>query len=260
MAFPTTSVLDTFTTGADSTPPSGWARFAGQANDFTALTATNNARGPSGVVGFDYWSAAQFGPDCEVGITIPTIPTSGQRIFMYYGITNTPPTVAAALNGYRLLYTAVAGAANDTWVLSSIVAGAISTIGTGTTVDLVAGDSIGIERIANVHTVYRKTGGTWGAMANLTSISNSDVTGAGYLALGIEDTTIRVDDFFGGTVVTAGGGPAWDKVVFANIATEYPITEYGTRWYSGYGSPPADWTATPTTSYDQTPGFIVTHF
>lgn len=58
----------------------------------------------------------------------------------------------------------------------------------------------------------------------------------------------------------AGGGLVWNKLVAAVQPQDYPQLVYGSRAYSGYGSPPADWTATPTTGIDQTPVFIVTHF
>lgn len=181
MAFPTTSVLDTFsgTLGGWTTPAYGDVAFSIVSGQ---VTPSSNTWG-GGV-----WTTT-VGPDCEVFVDIPTLGLSTKEISLRWRGDS-----ASAYNGYSLRYT-VGGSPELTMFKS--VAGAATGLG-NITQAMSAGDSLGVSMIDTAITVYYKaSGGSW---ASIGSATDSTFTGSGYIGLEILGNLWKLDNFGGGTL------------------------------------------------------------
>lgn len=207
MAFPTTSVLTNFT-GADEEPLSeggNWSASTIRTNNATddpCSRASNRIARPSNAsaVGESVW-AASFAADQEVFMTVPTLGVSGQDIDLYFRIQNEGGSSVAA---YLLAY--VIGTGWQFYRLSNITYTQIGA--TVSTQVLSAGDSMGASVLGTtLEAWYKAAAGSW---TSLGSVTDSVVTGAGRIGVGITaGSSFTGDDFGGGAAVisVSGMGP-----------------------------------------------------
>lgn len=205
MAFPTTGVLDTFTSADGSLgATANWTDDLYGAADTNAIRIVSNQIRNSGntTYGASWYDAATFGPDCEVYIDNVTLQAAG-NVFAIYLRLQAPGT--AGFDGY--LAQVVEGAP-DQWSIQRVTNTAATILGAAVGLDLVAGDSIGLEAIGTTLTMYRKNAGSWASV-----LSRTDATygSAGNIGILIQDNTTGFwDNFGGGTVVAASGvSVAW---------------------------------------------------
>lgn len=213
MAFPTTSVLTSFT-GADEDPLSeggNWTssiRWDGgasaPANDLRRASnqAAPSATGSNGHCA-SYWSSS-FAADQEVYATMATKCTDGQYVELWARI-QSPAT--SGVDGYVLQVSAVAGAANDSWDIVRYNDNSGTSVSSLGTQEVSAGDKIGLEVTGTGATVtlraYLYSGGSWSQVgSDASDTSGSRITSSGYIGLHIQDTgnACRWDDFGGGAI------------------------------------------------------------
>lgn len=189
MAFPTTAVLEDFTGTNGSLLDADWTTLSG-ANPprISSNQAGNN--GASGAYVGAYWDPVTFGPDCEAFMTIPV---KNDYIGIYARLN--PATDDS--------YQASWSGSNLTLQLNS--GGGQSELDSAT-VAQVNGQKLGIECIGTAIKVYTDTGGGW--VERLSAV-NGTISGAGNIGWDLFDgaSLTRVDDFGGGTVVSAGAAP-----------------------------------------------------
>lgn len=191
MAFPTTSVIETFTgTNGTSPPNSNWTNLVGgiqiQSNAAAGTTVEYNVAA---------WDTSTFGADCEAFVTVTAFDaTTGVGL----GLRVTTLSFST-LDGY--LFYVDCSAVPDVWVIFEVLDGGVTEL-TSTTTNIANGEKIGAEAIGSALKMYHYTGGAWSQ-----KLSTTDATygSAGYILLDIYHTVGRCDDFGGGTVVTGGG-------------------------------------------------------
>ena len=202
MAFPTTGLLDNFNRATEDPLANGtWSGpvISGHGQLKVGSGGSANQAVPSaGGNSSSYWSAATFGPDCEVFTVLSQKPGDGLLIALYARIVN--PNVAGATDGYRLLILTLAAA--DQWFISRIDNDVATTLGLLATQEIATGDSLGLEIVGSTITAYHKSAGVWSAVFSRT---DATYTAAGNIAIFDNATTGLLDDFSGGTIVAAGG-------------------------------------------------------
>lgn len=189
MAFPTTSILDSFT-GADQNPLAGnWTKATyGTFNDLKRVsnavtTATSNSNDC-----LDYWNASDFGPDVEIYITAASVSSD---TFILLGARYT-----SGGNGYKIDWdngTSRVRVWRDD-------AGVRTQLGANITQSMSNGDSIGMSIIGSTITIYYKaSGGSWTSIGTRT---DSTYTSSGRLQLGmwLFSSGETIDNFGGGTI------------------------------------------------------------
>lgn len=198
MAFPTTTVLETFAGGAQSPPNASWTNsivstegtFQRDGAGLGALATGSNATA--------WWNAGTF-TDVECFQTVSVKAGSGNPIKLFARIVSPG---SATPNGYVLKMREAAGAANDGWEIVRIDAGVDTVLGAIPTQEVTAGDLMGF-------TVYGSTLEAWykpaaGAWTLISSRTDSTYSAAGVIGTGISFSTGRVDDFGGGNIVSGG--------------------------------------------------------
>lgn len=135
---------------------------------------------------------SNYGPDVEVYCNISVLPASGNYVFF---ITRLHDQGTTSFDGYGMIYIAT-----DTWQIRRYDNGT-STVLASATQAVSAGDSIGFSAVGSTLTAYYKpsASATW---TSLFSTTDSTYSNAGPIGLELGDTTARVDDLSGGTVVT----------------------------------------------------------
>lgn len=194
-AFPTTAVLDNM--NRTENPISNGGNWT---NSILALDNTIQTNGTTAVLGTAggafgsaYWSAATFGPDSEVYMTVTTLPGTGEVVEVWLNIRDGD---GAAPDGYFLDVAKTAGSAD--WSIWTSVDGTQAQIAGPTTSSLSINDQIGLERIGTTLTGYKN------GVAVLSVVdSNAGIPSTGNIGLVIQQTTAAVDNFGGGTI-TAG--------------------------------------------------------
>lgn len=201
MAFPTTPLLDPFTGGISG----NWtANPWGVGSSGIVYAGSNQATGQAGTAyGESYWSAANYGPDCEAYVSIPTMPATDDEVALGLRIQNVGTGTAT---GYYVELNRLAG--TDSVIVYRVTSGGVFTSIGSVSQEFSAGDRLGAEVTGTGATVsikmYRYTGGAWAQLGS--TISDTDaarITAAGRLSLTIQGNTARVDDFGGGTVANA---------------------------------------------------------
>src|SRR5206468_97597 len=152
-----------------------------------------------------YWSAATFGPDAEIFVTINTTPgTDSNSIGLYLRIAN-PNT--ASLAGYQFAIQRTAGVFND-YSFARVDNGATTALGANVSgPTLVAGDKFGASITGSTLTIWTKQGaGAWTALATRTDATYAS---AGNLGVYLQARTDEpfVVDFGGGTAAVADTSP-----------------------------------------------------
>lgn len=199
MAFPTTSVLDTFT---DGSAPQGLQVYSANWATGTLFPNTwiTNADGTAHSQGADTgngWTTT-YGPDVEVYCTITAKGADGTYLALYARCSDFGSTT---IDGYEAEIDFASG--TDTVKVSKITDGSFAFLTGGNPVatqEFSVGDAFGFEIIGNSLKVYRKpSGGSWGQIGS--TLTDSTYTGSGRIGL---QGSGNIDDFGGGTVVSGG--------------------------------------------------------
>jgi hypothetical protein len=174
------ALLDDFNR-ADENPISSvnWLTPSSPSVAFTMAVESGRAKGnDSAAVSDAMWKTLQEA-NILVEVTCPVIPTSGRYIRLYLRCNQTfTPT-----QGYMMQWE------NGGSVLRIFknVGGSLTQIGSSSAV-LAANDVVGFEALDDCLTVYQN-----GSI--VLSISDTAVSAAGYVGMGVGDTTVRLDDF-----------------------------------------------------------------
>ena len=213
-AFPTTSVLDNFT-GSDEDPiATNWAGPIRVDVSNQMRRVSNAARSVvGGAACSSYYDIGTFGPDSEAFMTWSTVTTTdNDHLDLFMRISS--PGTAGQVDYYFANFIKYAGAADSiAWQYTLDGVGPTLIGSEQFTADFAAGDAAGAEVIGSTLQAYRKpSGGSWETFGS--SRSDSNVTAAGYIGIGGADNSTSIfDDFGGGTVVAAGGGPTDGQTV-----------------------------------------------
>lgn len=204
MAFPTTSVLDSFTR-ADESPLANSTWLGPMQTALNQLKLTSNvARLISGVTGQSYWSAATSSANCEVFCTVPTLPGGGSGVAIWVRLAN--PGNAGTATAYLLSYTAGTGFKYFKFTTGNT----FTQLGSTDSTTISAGDSIGLSASGGATTTlagFKKTAGTWAALPITPTVTDasSPITAAGFIGMEGTDLVVTMDDFGGGSTVVSGG-------------------------------------------------------
>lgn len=198
MAFPTTSVLTTFT-GADEEDLSeggDWQANPIQVGPGRCRRISNEA--DTKFAGGDCQSvwATEYAADQEVFATITEVPTSGQSITVWFGIVG--PNTA----GVDAYLAAISGAATNNLSLFKCINSSVSAIGTPVTQAASIGHKLGGRRTGTTLELWYDTGSGWTVRDSMT---NSEVTGDGFIGIELFEGG-RFDNFGGGETVSETGG------------------------------------------------------
>lgn len=201
MAFPTTSVLDSFTRADESPIAGNWSNDTYARGSGNGVVLTSNqilaAVASSGTDQAAWWSAAPFGPDCEAFVEMAVKPSSSEYLGVELRI-DSPGT--GGIDGYGIYFI------NDTIEIYRITNALFLQNGAAISQAFSSGDSLGVNMVGDTINVYRKTGGSWGT--SLGTRTDSTFTAAGFIGvyfLTPGAITVRADNFGGGTVAV---GPA----------------------------------------------------
>lgn len=206
MTFPTTSVIDDFNR-ANGGLGSNWT--AGYFGD-SALTITSNQITSSvNNWGANYYNTS-FGPDIEAYITVSSSP-NGSKI-LHFRLTG---SLTSSPSGYYVNF--------GFGTITRLDSGSETQLGASFSQSISAGDSIGVSIVGSTITVYHKSAaGSW---AVVTTRTDSTYSAAGKVALEIDNNSIRLDDFGGGTVVTGGGATDATVTLTATVATSASLSK-----------------------------------
>jgi len=205
MAFPVTSVLDTFTGTNGADLPVYSANWSAQTGAVNLEIQGNAATSSSAALGANYWNVSNFGPNCEVYATISTKQADGDGLDLVARAQQ--ESSLSTLDGYGLELQVVAG--TDTVAIIRIDNGTGTVLGSAVGQEIGAGDALGLEIIGNTLMLYRKpSGGSWATLGSLQT--DSTYPNAGKLELLLVNTVVRVDDFGGGTIPAGSGGGVMD--------------------------------------------------
>lgn len=197
MAFPSNAtVLDDFNRTNGGLGAS-WTEFLG---DVHAIVS-NQVTGPSGAEAFAGYDLATYGPDSEVYIDVATLGGTDQPCLIFARMTTLS---IATIDGYCVVLTIKSG--TDTQGIYRIDNGVFTQLGATISNNFTAGNSLGLEIVGSTIKVYKKASGTW---SDISSGGRNDTTygSAGYLMMDMYGNTFRIDNFSGGTVVTATAKP-----------------------------------------------------
>jgi hypothetical protein len=194
--FPTTGLLDDFNR-VDANPISGnWAQHVRIGNRLKIIS-NQVATGTAGTSCSDYFSLADYGPDSEIFVTVAALPVNvTERLELFLRLDN---EAAAASTGYRLRI--AKAASNYDWTLYWMDAtSGTNLIASATNIALAVGNKIGFEAISSALNAYLWNGTSWSSKLSGTDTHYSTV---GRLSIGLNGDAWRIDDFSGGTVVSA---------------------------------------------------------
>lgn len=189
MAFPTTSVLDSFTRANENPLAGGWSESAAWGE---TLKLVSNAITPDADTAGSYWTAGTFTNAIELYATVST--KAPVFTAFYLELTDNPATNAG---GYRLEIVSVGG--RDTWRLYRLLNNDVVALTPYVSQELHAGDSFGIRRHGYALAAYHKpSGGSWRTVLSTFDNYLSTVT-AFYLQVAIENPSSALDDVGGGS-------------------------------------------------------------
>lgn len=191
MAFPTVSLLDSFSRGAEEKPLSNGGKFTILNGMLTAGRVTTGASGGWGAsssfaAGEDgaYWNAAEFN-NPGVSWKLAVVASTERIISIWCSVIN--PTTAK-ISGYKLeMEETSSGKCKLT--LKRITEGSPTTLSTVTGVAVAVKDSIGISTNGAIVTVWHKVGeGSWTVVAEASDSSYNK----GFVGLGMKGNLARV--------------------------------------------------------------------
>lgn len=203
LSFPTTGILDDFNRPNES--PLGNGTWSGPLySGENQLSLSSHAC--DGSTGNSYWSASQFGPDCECWWTLSRAAGNGEEMLVYARIAN-PNN--ASLDAYRVDVNFQA-AGGEIIRIQRVDNASTTNLGVGVTQEVVAGDSIGIACIgSSIQSWYKASAGSW---TMLEQVTDATYGAAGYI--GAEEV--------GGAFVPFGGGTVQEEALtFPHFSTSY---------------------------------------
>jgi RHS repeat-associated protein len=230
--FPSTGILDNFNR-ADGALGSNWTGPVWPSDSPDQIISQRMAPPGSGW-GDDYWSAQQFGADQEVYYTLAALGNGN----------SSEPLVRVQNSGTGSLraYGLYVDDAGDTLQIFRVENTSETPIGAAASVTIGAGDQIGLRAVGTtISAWHRPSGGSW---TQVVSVTDSTVTGPGYVGIALDSGSVRIDDFGGGTV--SGGPTPTPTNTPTNTPTRTP-TNTPTR------TPTATATNTPTPTPTNTP-------
>lgn len=187
MGAPTTPILDAFNR-ANENPLSGGGNWAARSLETgSAPQLLNNAvtgTSTAALSGAD-WVAGLIGPDCEVYYTLTTIPAAGNYVRLYLRVTNRN---VGAETGYMMQWVNSAAGVN---IYKETANGAYTSLAANAAATYTNGDQICFQAVGNTLTVYKNS------VSTLT-VTDATYTTAGYVGIGLRDTTTVIDNFGGG--------------------------------------------------------------
>lgn len=194
------TLLDSFT-GADQNPLSeggNWAKLnTADALDLQRLSSAVSGTGVG--TGRRYWTPANFGPDLDLYVTVPTKTADGGNFGLHARIQGEGG--ANTYDSYMVFIAPVAG--TDGWSIGRND-NAVLTVLTSGTREFTNGEKLGMSIIGSVISAYVFAGAGWQLLGTAT---DTTYAAAGKIALQAHNTTVRMDDLFVGAPV-AGGVPS----------------------------------------------------
>jgi hypothetical protein len=188
---PTTPILDTFDR-ANEDPLSGGGNWQDRNNNNQLLIASNQCRGKTaGVLSTNYWAANSFGPNQEVYVSVPVIPSTAADYLRFYARLTNPG--AASETGYVMQWS---NDANGCRIFAETARETFTTIATNAAARTVAGDLLFFELAGSNITVYQNG-------VSVLTVSDSLFTTGGNLGLGGRGIVYRFDDFGGGSTAAS---------------------------------------------------------
>ena len=200
-AFPTLGTIDDFNR-VDESPLSDGGKWSSPMRSGIGdlRLVTNRAAAISDASGNHeaYRSDVTYGPDTECFATFPVIGTTAGAENSARVHIRTDEEGAGNADGFMADAKILSG--TDTWRLFRMDNDTFTQIGTTSSLEIGAGDKMGLEGVGTTITGYRDTGGGWGSFDSATDAAHNI---AGHVGLLLEQVW-RGDDFGGGTVVAAG--------------------------------------------------------
>jgi len=193
MAFPTTGILDDFTTDEDPISEGGvWTGPLYTTHSQLRKVSGQLAREATGAAWGSSYLAADYGPECEAYMTIATADAAHEMTLHV----KMSPIGDTTMDGYSFDYFR-GSTVNGLYRYDN---GAGTQLGSLFTQVWSNGDAVGVEYLAGNIAVYRKpAAGAWGQLA--TRGETTYQSQSGKTAVVIEGTTYRMDDLGGGTLV-----------------------------------------------------------
>jgi hypothetical protein len=189
MAFPSTSILDSFTRSNGALGASWTNGFYGDGSNLQ-VSSNQLANSASGYSSAEYNTA--YGPDVELYLTIPTMDTAA-----FYFLSVRKGGTLGSPTGY---YLEINQFGNKLVRMDG--GGTESPLGADFIQAVASGDSMGLSIVGSTITAYYKAAaGSW---TTLTTRTDGTYTGTGLLSIDYNSTTARLDDFGGGTIGAAG--------------------------------------------------------
>ena len=206
MAFPTTSVLTSFT-GTDEDPLSEGGNWSGPMVVARGRHMRNTNQMRPNATGSatkqSYWTPATF-TETEVFATIANKAVVNGQYFDLCARIVAPNT--AGVDMYQLDISLAAGA--DVWAIYRIINASGTLVDTMTATEVAVGDQVGLEVTGTGATVtlnayHKPSAGSWTLVDTFADTDANRITSAGYI--GVESTTTvwYFDDFGGGEIVSA---------------------------------------------------------
>lgn len=196
MGAPRLPVLDDFNRANTGPPPSAnWAAMPFLAAFSAHKVVTNQAvAGGAGNNAASWWSAQDFGPDCEAVIDAITLtPTPDDYVSLYARAFS-----SGGFNGYELAHNKDG---SDTWVISSYTADVATQIGASATQSVANGASIGLVVVGStIEGWYKAPAGSWSLVMTRTDTTYG---GAGKVGWYHYRAASTFDNFAGGTLLAA---------------------------------------------------------
>jgi hypothetical protein len=207
MAFPTTSVLDTFAGGPENPLATNWSGvlwpdyFNGHMK-----RASGTATGQTATVGSSWYDIdTSLGADTEAYIEVDAENwSSGEHgmLFVRCKVDSGALGDTSVLDGYLLDLADRGGSGSDEFEIERLDNGSATVLGaTVSGLTLASGDQFGIEIIGSTIKGYYKVGA--GAWTEKISRTDSTHSGAGAIGMLCEGDNTDLDNFGGGTVVGA---------------------------------------------------------
>lgn len=162
------------------------------------LKVVSNTAGANTASTCNQYDTVSYGPDMECYVTIPTLPASGQACGVYVRGQNAG---LASFNGYRLFITP----SSSSWAIQRFDSNVATTISSSSQA-FSAGDSLGLQIIGSTLNAYYKSGSSAWALQD--RVYDNTYTGTGVVGLQLNNTTVRADNFGGGTIKIGSLFPA----------------------------------------------------
>jgi acid phosphatase type 7 len=185
--FPSAAVLDSFVQAPGPLSPN-WQSPALQDPGTVKVPGSGSTGGSTGASSAT-WTHTQFAANQEAYMVVPTLPAAG-------GFLQVGGRVSSLTGSKVSLYFLRVTPSKNLWDLRKKLNGAGSTSMGTFTAPFAAGDSMGIKLNGSTITAYHEAGtGSWTSVG---SVTDTSITGGGYLTFTLGDTTARGGAFGGG--------------------------------------------------------------